>query len=40
MSEINIVFNKEELGLLLKLLYSGSFFVEADDEEKDKNINP
>ena len=39
MSEINIVFSKEELGLLLKLLYSGSFVVEADDEEKDKNIN-
>ena len=39
MSEINIVFSKEELGLLLKLLYSGSFVVEADDDEKDKNIN-
>ena len=39
MSEINIVFSKEELSLLLKLLYSGSFVVEADDEEKDKNIN-
>ena len=39
MSVINIEFNKEELGLLLKLLYSGSFVVEADYEEKDKNIN-
>jgi hypothetical protein len=39
MSEINIVFSKEELGLLLKLLYSGSFIVEADDDEKERNIN-
>jgi len=39
MSEINIVFSKEELGLLLKLLYSGSFVVEASDDEIDKNIN-
>ena len=39
MSEINIVFSKEELGLLLKLLYSGSFVIEAENEEKDKNIN-
>ena len=39
MGEINIVFSKEELGLLLKLLYSGSFVVEAENDEKDKNIN-
>jgi len=39
MSDISIVFSKEELGLLIKLLYSGSFIIEAEDEEKDKIIN-
>ena len=39
MSECNITFEKEGIGMLLKLLYSGSYIIEAEDEEKDKLIN-
>ena len=39
MNDINIAFSKDEIGIILKLLYSGSFVVEAKDEEIEKNIN-
>ena len=39
MGESSITFEKEEIGMLLKLLYSGSYIVEAESEKKDKLID-
>ena len=38
-NEISITFTKEEVGLFLKLLYSGTFIVVPKDEKEDKNID-
>ena len=38
-NEISITFAKEEVGLFLKLLYSGSFIVVKKDEKEDKTID-
>lgn len=38
-NETSITFAREEVGLLLKLLYSGTFIVAPKDENEDKAIN-
>ena len=38
-NEISITFTKEEVGLFLKLLYSGTFIVVPKDDAEDKVIN-
>ena len=38
-NEISITFTKEEVGLFLKLLYSGTFIVVPKDEKEDKTID-
>ncbi len=38
-NEISITFTKEEAGLFLKLLYSGTFIVVPKDDIEDKTIN-
>jgi hypothetical protein len=38
-NETSIAFEREEVGLLLKLLYSGTFIVAPKDENEDKAIN-
>ena len=38
-NEISITFTKEEVGLFLKLLYSGTFIIVPKDEKEDKTID-
>ena len=38
-NEISITFTREEVGLFLKLLYSGTFIVVPKDEKEDKTID-
>ena len=38
-NDISITFTKEEVGLFLKLLYSGTFIVVPKDEKEDKTID-
>jgi hypothetical protein len=38
-NDISITFAKEEISILLKLLYSGTFIVVPKNEEEDKAIN-
>ena len=39
MSEINITVTKEEISLLLKLVYSGSFVLDHEEDDTEKKIN-